>query len=74
MEETAPEIDVQELIDLYERRIQDQSGIMFALIGKLGGKVTLTKDDLLAFPEFNTVSAIPDGDDALLLELVYEDR
>lgn len=69
MEEQVPTIDPEELMAMYEQRIQDQTGIIFALVGKLGGKVTLSQEDLLAYPEFNTVAAEADEEQGLILEL-----
>ena len=74
MEEQVPTIDPEELMAMYEQRIQDQTGIIFALVGKLGGKVTLSQADLLAYPQFNTVAAEADGEEGLVLELKTEER
>jgi hypothetical protein len=74
MEEQVPTIDPEELMAMYEQRIQDQTGIIFALVGKLGGKVTLSQEDLLAYPEFNTVAAETDEEQNLVLELKLEER
>jgi predicted transcriptional regulator len=74
MEENVPTVDPEELVSMYEQRMQEQTAIMFALIGKLGGSVVLTKEDLTSFGEFNTVHASNVEDDGLKLELIYEDR
>ena len=74
MEEQVPTIDPEQLMAMYEQRIQDQTGIIFALVGKLGGKVTLSQEDLLAYPEFNTVAAEADEEMGLVLELKLEER
>lgn len=74
MEEDVPTIDPEDLLSFYEQRLQEQTGIIFALVGKLGGKVTLTQEDLTAFPEFNTVNAKVEDDQALILELIAEDQ
>jgi hypothetical protein len=74
MEEQVPTITPEELMAMYDQRIQDQTGIIFALVGKLGGKVTLSQEDLLAYPEFNTVAAEADEAEGLVLELKYEER
>jgi hypothetical protein len=62
----------QSLVDLYEEKLQGQTAIIFALVGKLGGEVLLTKEDLTAFPEFNTVMAVSE-EEALKLMLKYEE-
>ena len=74
MEEQVPTIDPEELVAMYEQRIQDQTGIIFALVGKLGGKVTLSQEDLLAYPEYNTVAAEANEEEGLVLELKLEER
>ena len=74
MEENVPTINPEDLMSFYEQRLQEQTGIIFALVGKLGGKVTLTQEDLTAYPEFNTVNAKVEDDNALVLELIAEDK
>ena len=74
MEENVPEVSPEDLMALYEQRLQEQTGILFALVGKLGGSVRLTQDDLTAFPEFNTVNAKVEEDNVLVLELIAENR
>jgi hypothetical protein len=74
MEEQVPNIGSDELLAMYEQRIQDQTGIIFALIGKFGGRVILSREDLLAYPEYNTVAAEADEEQGLILELKKEKR
>ena len=74
MEEQVPEINIEELFGMYEQRIQEQSTVIFALVGKMGGKATLTKEDFQAYPQFNTISAKLDDDESLIMELVQDDR
>jgi predicted transcriptional regulator len=70
MEENIPALDVEQIIELYNAKLQEQTAIIFALVGKFGGKVSLTKEDLVAFPEFNTIDAKDGEDGALFLELI----
>jgi hypothetical protein len=74
MEENVTSIEPEDLMALYEQRLQEQTGILFALVGKLGGEVRLTQEDLVAFPEFNTVDARVEDENVLVLKLVSEDR
>ena len=74
MEENVPTVDPEELVAMYEQRLQEQTGILFALVGKFGGKVRLTQEELTAFPEFNTVDARVEDENVLVLELILEDR
>jgi hypothetical protein len=59
----------QDLIKKYRKRLEEQTHLVFALVGKLGGKVNLTTDDFNAFPEMNTVNADVEEDGSLTLEL-----
>lgn len=70
MEENIPALDVEQIIELYNQKIQEQTAIIFALVGKFGGDVSLTKEDLTAFPQFNTIDAKDDKNGGLLLKLV----
>jgi hypothetical protein len=74
MEENVTSIDPEDLMALYEQRLQEQTGILFALVGKLGGEVRLTQEDLVAFPEFNTVDARVEDENVLVLKLVSENQ
>jgi hypothetical protein len=67
--------ETQELISKYRKRLEEQTHLVFALVGKLGGKVTLSIDDFNAFPEMNTVNANVEEDGSLTLELsLYEEQ
>jgi hypothetical protein len=74
MEENTPKIVPEDVVAFYEQRLQEQTGILFALVGKFGGKVRLTQEDLTAFPEFNTVNARVEDENVLVLELEAEDQ
>jgi len=74
MEENIPSLDVEQIIELYNQRIQEQTAIIFVLVGKFGGEVTLTKEDLVAFPQFNTIDAQDDNNGGLFLKLVGADK
>jgi hypothetical protein len=67
-------LSTEDLIALYDQRVQDQSAIIFALVGKFGGEVTLTEEDLEVYSEFNTVSASGNEDQSLTLKLTHEDK
>lgn len=70
MEENIPALEVEQIVELYNAKLQEQTAIIFALVGKFGGKVSLTREDLAAFPEFNTIDAKDGEDGALLLQLI----
>lgn len=74
MEDNAPTINPEELFSLYEQRVQEQTALIFALVGKFGGKVTLTQEDLNNYDQFNTVNAQDGDDNTLTLELIHQDR
>jgi len=68
------EVTFEQVMQMYEQRLQEQTSIIFSLVGKLGGEVTLTKDDLLANPEFNTVAADDAEGGGITLKLSFEER
>jgi len=70
MEDNIPSLDVEQIIELYNQKIQEQTAIIFALVGKFGGEITLTKEDLVAFPQFNTIDAKDDSNGGLFLKLI----
>ena len=70
MEESIPALSVEQVIELYNQKIQEQTAIIFALVGKFGGEVCLTKEDLVAFPQFNTIDAKDNDGDGFTLKLV----
>lgn len=74
MEENVPTIEPEQLLALYEQRVQEQTALLFALVGKFGGKVVLTQDDLNNYDQFNTVNANDGEDNTLILELTYQER
>ena len=67
-------VTVEQAIQLYERRLQEQTGIIFALVAKMGGEVVLTEGDLLLMPQYNTVSADNTEDGGLKLTLSNIER
>jgi hypothetical protein len=67
-------VTIEQAIQLYERRLQEQSGIIFSLVAKMGGEVVLTGDDLLLMPEYNTVSADNTEDGGIKLTLSRIER
>lgn len=73
-EEAQQEVTFEQVLQMYEQRLQEQTAIMFALVAKMGGEITLTKDDLLASPEFNTVTADSSKDgEGLVLKLAHQE-
>ena len=68
------QITIEQALQMYEQRIQEQTAIIFALVAKMGDEVTLTKDDLLAKPEFNTVAADDAENGGIILRLDYQEE
>lgn len=73
-EQPQEEITFEQALKMYEQRLQEQTAIIFSLVAKFGDEVTLTKEDLLAKPEFNTVSADDAENGGITLKLAYEER
>ena len=73
-EEAQQEVTFEQVLQMYEQRLQEQSAIIFALVAKNGGEATLTPEDLNAKPEFNTVAAEDAEGGGITLKLSYEER
>lgn len=73
-EEAKQEVTFEQVLQMYEQRLQEQTAIIFALVAKSGGEVTLTPDDLNARPEFNTVAAEDAEGGGVTLKLSHEER
>ena len=75
-EETQPqeEVTFEQVLQMYEQRLQEQTAIIFSLVAKAGGEVTLTPDDLTSNPEFNTVTADDAEGGGITLRLAYEEH
>jgi len=73
-EETQPQMTFEDVLGMYEQRLQEQTAIIFALVAKSGGEVTLTQEDLLLNPEFNTVDASDADNGGVTLKLAYQEQ
>jgi len=73
-EETENEVTFEQVLQMYEQRLQEQTAIIFALVAKAGGEVILTPEDLNARPEFNTVAAEDADGGGVMLKLSHEER
>ena len=63
-----------DLVDRYRKKLEEQTHLIFALVGKMGGEVSLTTDDFNAYPEKNMVNAEVGEDGTLTLQLdLYEE-
>lgn len=51
------QVTIEQAIQMYEAKIQEQTTLMFGLVAKLGGTVELSQDDFDAYAHFNTVGA-----------------
>ena len=66
--------EAAELVDRYRQKLEEQTHLIFALVGKMGGEVELTVDDFNAFPDKNTVNAEIEDNGTLVLKLdLYEE-
>lgn len=77
-ENTVPEgtqqVTIEQAIQMYEAKIQEQTTIMFGLVAKLGGSVELTQDDFDSVAQYNTVTAAALENGGVKLELKQEER
>lgn len=72
--EETQQVTIEQAIQMYEAKIQEQTTIMFGLVAKLGGAVDLTQDDFDGAAQFNTVTARALEDGGVHLELQQEER
>ena len=74
MEEQQPTVSIEDMIELYDQRMQEQTAIIFGLISQMGGEATLTQKDFEQSSEYNTVLANNNENGDLILKISYEDR
>lgn len=74
MPEETQQVTIEQAIQMYEAKIQEQTTIMFGLVAKLGGSVDLTQEDFDGAAHFNTVTALALEDGGVHLELQQEER
>lgn len=72
--EKLQQVTIEEAIQMYEAKIQEQTNLLFGLVGKLGGSVTLTQADFDDNADYNTVNALANEDGGVTLSLGYEER
>lgn len=73
-EQTENTMDFNQVLGMYEQRLQEQTAIIFAMVGKAGGEILLTQEDLVANPEFNTVAAKDADGGGVIFSLTYESQ
>lgn len=56
-EEPAAEITPEQLFEMYENRIQEQTAILFALVNKMGGNVVIDSKDFESEQGYDTILA-----------------
>lgn len=74
MPQDGMQVTIEQAIQMYEAKIQEQTTIMFGLVAKLGGSVELSQDDFDGAAEYNTVTAVALPDGGVKLQLMQEDR
>lgn len=78
MTEQVPEegmqVTIEQAIQMYEAKLQEQTTIMFGLVAKLGGSVELSQEDFDGAAQYNTVTALALPDGGVKLELKAEER
>jgi hypothetical protein len=69
-----PTLSVEDMMELFEQRQQEQTAIIFGLLSKMGGEATLTQKDFEKSAEYNTVLANNDENGDIVLKISYENR
>ena len=67
--EATPEVTPEQLFEMYESRIQEQTAILFALVNKLGGEVIIDSGDFENENGYDTILADNLENDRLKLSL-----
>jgi hypothetical protein len=67
------EVTAEEVIKMYEGRLREQTAIIFGLVAKFGGEVTLTAQDFKESQQYNTVLASSNEKDELTLKIAQEE-
>lgn len=72
--EKLQQVTIEQAIQMYEAKIQEQTNLLFGLVGKMGGSVTLTQEDFDENAKYNTVNALANEDGGVTLTLAHEER
>lgn len=62
----------EQVFEMYENRIQEQTAIIFALVNKFGGEVAIKPEDFQTEDKLDSVFAENREDDSLVLRLGKE--
>jgi hypothetical protein len=69
-----PALSIEDIVELYEQRQQEQTAIIFGLLSQMGGEATLTQQDFENSSEYNTVLANNNENGDVVLKISYEHR
>lgn len=72
--ENLKQVTVEQAIQMYEAKIQEQTNLLFGLVAKMGGAVTITQEEFDKNAEYNTVNAQANEDGGVTLSLGFEER
>jgi hypothetical protein len=67
-------LSIEDMVELYEQRQQEQTAIIFGLLSQMGGEATLTQQDFENSSEYNTVLANNNENGDVVLKISYEHR
>jgi hypothetical protein len=73
-EEETQQVTIEQAIQMYEAKIQEQTNIMFGLVAKMGGTAELSQEDFDGAQEYNTITAGEREGGGIVLTLGYEER
>jgi len=69
-----PALSIEDIVELYEQRQQEQTAVIFGLLSQMGGEATLTQQDFENSSEYNTVLANNNENGDVVLKISYEHR
>ena len=73
-EEETQQVTIEQAIQMYEAKIQEQTNIMFGLVAKMGGEAELSQEDFDGAQQYNTITASEREGGGIILRLGYEER
>jgi len=73
-QEETQQVTIEQAIQMYEAKIQEQTNIMFGLVAKMGGEAQLTQEDFDGAQQYNTITAGEIEGGGIVLKLGYEER
>lgn len=72
--EKLQQVSIEQAIQMYEAKIQEQTNLLFALVAQMGGSVNITQEIFDQNTDYNTITAQSNEDGSVTLALGFEER